>query len=480
MLTVRLFILLGVVSVIFGLAIACTVEPAATPSVPVASAITRAPAALPTTAPTPTPEPTPTPKPTATATTPPTPTPSPTDTPLPTTTPAPTVTPELTATPNPTIIPAPTPTIGQTNTGGKISGVVLSRDGEPLSGIGLWAWQGSRDNSGFAETDGEGTFEIEVPAGSFTIDVYAGAGCSFVGWYNLGSITTIQEEAQRIVLTDQDVEGVEIALPDHPVKLKHVAWCAPEPTPIVVTPPGIAGYDGCQVISPPDELGVDPFYAKYCDANGIPVLSSTNVPDLALLQAWNTIMNMLVTRPDLHEAIASNGVRFGVIGVDEVTTDMPEYADLYEAFPDTDWDVRARGLGPTRQRPLASSAEENLLCYADDVYLGESITVHEFAHAIDRMGLRSVEPDFGVKLDALYAEAMATGLWLDTYAAENAQEYWAEGVQSYFSTNLESQPGIHNHINTHDELLEYDPGLYELIAGVFKNLRWTPGCPESA
>ena len=62
----------------------------------------------------------------------------------------------------------------------------------------------------------------------------------------------------------------------------------------------ITGYDGCVVTNPPNDLSVDPFYTKYCPAGGIPVLSSEDVPDLALQVVWNTIMNMLSARPDIH------------------------------------------------------------------------------------------------------------------------------------------------------------------------------------
>ena len=104
--------------------------------------------------------------------------------------------------------------------------------------------------------------------------------------------------------------------------------------------------------------------------------------------------------------------------------------------------------------------------------------MHEFAHTIHTIGLRHVEPEFDERLDGLYAEAIAAGLWKDTYAATNALEYWAEGVQSYFDTNSEGQPGVHNFVNTHDELREYDPDLYDLIAEVFRDFRWTPTCPQ--
>ena len=245
------------------------------------------------------------------------------------------------------------------------------------------------------------------------------------------------------------------------------------------TPEEIVGYDGCEIGSPPPALNVDAFYAKYCDAGGIPVLSSANVPDLALQQAWNIIMNMLAARPDLHEMIAANGTLFGIIGVDEVTTDMPEYRDLNELWPETNWDARTRGLGATTFKRLSSAAEENLLCYSRDIYWGENITVHEFAHTIHTMGLEFIERDFNSRLAALYNEAKAVGLWTNTYAGSNVEEYWAEGVQSYFNSNLQAYPanGVHNYVDTREELQEYDVGLYDLIATVFPTYVWTPACP---
>ena len=65
--------------------------------------------------------------------------------------------------------------------------------------------------------------------------------------------------------------------------------------------------------------------------------------------------------------------------------------------------------------------------------------------------------------------AMDNGLWHQTYAATNYQEYFAEGVQSWFNVNKEADPpnGIHNFVNIRDELKAYDPVLYELISRYF-------------
>lgn len=224
--------------------------------------------------------------------------------------------------------------------------------------------------------------------------------------------------------------------------------------------------DPTEVTAPPAGLGLDPFYKKYVDANGLPVVSSGKVADKALMNAKATILQMVKNIPDAFKKIIENKVRVGIIGVDERTTEMPEYRDLYTAFPGTDWDQRARGFGATHERPLSSVGEENITCMsARDRWRGEDIFTHEFAHTIHLMGLRYTDPGFDPALLAAYNNAKAKDLWTNTYAITNEMEYWAEGVQCWFNNNLEAIPtnGIHNHVNTRQELLTYDETLYNLI-----------------
>lgn len=214
----------------------------------------------------------------------------------------------------------------------------------------------------------------------------------------------------------------------------------------------------------------DPFYAKMVDAGGIPILSSANVGDRALIAAKEIVLGMLEGRDDLRDEMIRNGARVAIIGVDELTTDMPEHRLLYEQYPGTDWDTRARGLGATKHIPLTSVGEENVLGLQGDRYAGESILIHEFAHSILNIGIESLDPSFRVVLDKRYRAAMEQGLWSNTYAATDRGEYWAEGVQSYFDAEREATPanGIHNHVNTRKELAEYDPGLHDLIQREFR------------
>jgi hypothetical protein len=238
---------------------------------------------------------------------------------------------------------------------------------------------------------------------------------------------------------------------------------------------------GCDapITAPPAALGLAPFYTKYLDATGLPVASSGKTSDAALRKACQIATKMLAFRADVRAAMKSKRARLAVMARAEVTTDVPEHADLYQAFPGTDWNVRARGLGGTVARPATSCAEENLLCDTKDPYVGESILVHELAHGIVNLGVTFADTTFQGRLDTAFKNAIAAGKWKDTYAGSNVEEYFAEGVQSYFDTNLQASPpnGIHNDVNTRAELLAYDPALHALVAEVFGPDVWTPKCP---
>lgn len=217
---------------------------------------------------------------------------------------------------------------------------------------------------------------------------------------------------------------------------------------------------------PPAALGLSPFYEKHLDLRGLPIVSSARVPDEALIRARDTVRRMTSKRPEIVPELARRGVRVAIMAKTELTTEIPEHADL---TPKDYWDRRARGLGATPSRPAVSGAEENLLRYLDDRYRGEDIFLHEFAHTIHVMALRTLEPGFETELKRLYPAARAKGLWEKTYAATNAGEYFAEGVQSWFDANRQADPpdGVHNHVDTRAELRAYDPDLAAFLARFF-------------
>jgi len=229
---------------------------------------------------------------------------------------------------------------------------------------------------------------------------------------------------------------------------------------------------------PPRTWNLSAFYTQHISARGVPIVGSSQVAPAALYEAFYLINALLFRRPDIRRVIIQSRVRCAVMAAAELTTQIPEHADL---IPASVWDRRARGLGATPTRPAVSCGEENLLHYPGDPYVGESILIHEFAHVIHLFGLRTLDSDFDRRLHRSYRRAIRQGLWRGTYAGSCPEEYWAEGVQSWFDANQPADPS-HNGINTRERLEDYDPTLADLIAGVFRSRTWRyrPPCERPA
>ncbi|WP_205569492.1 hypothetical protein [Arachidicoccus soli] len=235
----------------------------------------------------------------------------------------------------------------------------------------------------------------------------------------------------------------------------------------------------------PDSLHLDPFYQKYADAFGIPIVSSSKVPDAALLVAKDIVNYMLSGRPDIRREMVKEGARVMVEAQSEMETDLPEHRNWKKPTKDdprlvpeeredydkpggigsmTDrqyWNQRARGMGGLH----TSCAEENLLGYPGTRYYGENIFVHEFSHNI--LGtIERLNKAFYDSVDAAYHRAKQTGKYKGQYALTTVQEYWAEGTQWWFWSNIEFyDKGIR--IQSPSDLKNYDPDLYNLLAKVY-------------
>ena len=225
----------------------------------------------------------------------------------------------------------------------------------------------------------------------------------------------------------------------------------------------------CIVTTPPDSLHYDEFYKKYVDVNGIPLISSWRVPDSAFVAAHRTLYAMTSMLPEaVLDSMVARGTRVAIMARYEGTTDIPEHHHLVN---DTalNWDLRARGLGGDLELPLTSCAEENVLAYQIDKYHAEDILIHEFAHSIHLIGLMLAVPDFDSRLKQCYENAKAKGILDNTYRITDKEEYMAEAVQDWFNVNAEMPhtDGKHNWCNTREELEEYDPDLYHLLAEYF-------------
>jgi hypothetical protein len=100
---------------------------------------------------------------------------------------------------------------------------------------------------------------------------------------------------------------------------------------------------------------------------------------------------------------------------------------------------------------------ENLLAVPGSRYFGENILVHEFSHTV-LDAIQAVDPALSGEIEAAYAAALKAGRWKGDYAAVTLTEYWAEGTQFWFNTNMLARLD-EGPLLSHRDLVRYDPLL---------------------
>ncbi|MDD9972579.1 MAG: dockerin type I domain-containing protein [Candidatus Poribacteria bacterium] len=214
-----------------------------------------------------------------------------------------------------------------------------------------------------------------------------------------------------------------------------------------------------------DFYELDPYYEQWINVGGLPVIASAKVNPYAVKEAAWIIEKMIGHRPEVLRAMVNNKARFSVIPYTEIITEIPEYRS--DALPDflVYW---GRGAGGTEGATVTSS-EENILSYlgGGSTY---NVMIHEFAHGIHLLGLKTLDPTFDERLRMTYEAAMKTGLWKGTYASSDRREYWAEGTQAWFHPN--GAGSFYRFGNTRQALKAYDPDLAALLTEIYGDAEW--------
>jgi hypothetical protein len=210
------------------------------------------------------------------------------------------------------------------------------------------------------------------------------------------------------------------------------------------------------------------FYSKYLDCDGIPIRSSDVVDDKALYLASGKLKTMLSQAGAVKANLKRAGAELHIIGKNQQTSDLPEWADLKGVkYVDngivTDIDKRTRGFGTL----YASCGEENLLKLSNDRYAGSDICVHEFSHTLMEYGLDDL---IRGKIRIQYDKAVKAGLWKGAYAATNPQEYWAELSMWYFGSHGDFLIGTQTPSPGQESLSKYDRSGYLLLDSIYRGL----------
>ena len=259
----------------------------------------------------------------------------------------------------------------------------------------------------------------------------------------------------------------------------------PTPTPTfspTLTPtstPTPTALPAAQLPPPPSSLDLDPYYRKYLDAGGIPVVASSDVDDLHLYHARDIIDAMLSNRPDLRATMVDNRFRVVIYKHDGCRGpyQTPELRDDLPPGRCT------RDVGTATIRWLRNRFTGEVLLIIDVVGVAPAVRppfcnfvfIHEFAHMVHfalaiETALSGNRPLFDSPFDSrlrnLYNAAISAGLYPDAYASTDYKEYWAESVTYWFLPDM-----LTGEVRTRASvslLADYDPGAAALVAEIFR------------
>ena len=197
-----------------------------------------------------------------------------------------------------------------------------------------------------------------------------------------------------------------------------------------------ANFSGSQFPPPPPSLGVDSFYHKYADANGVAVVAPWHVPDSYLIRGQGVITGMFTSRSDLLENLAAEHSKVAI-------------------------EPGIRGLAIRDSVGWwAYTPQHDTYCHT---------MVHEIAHLVHY--LLEDEP-FDDRLLTMYEDALDAGLWAGVYASTNYKEYWGQGV------SFQLTDAYQNRYHSSVTLAEYDADLAALVDEVFGTTTLPASCDE--
>lgn len=233
------------------------------------------------------------------------------------------------------------------------------------------------------------------------------------------------------------------------------------------------GFETCDIIAPPSEVELSSYYTKFTNCTGIPVIGNSEVPEEAFDVANQTIDFLLQGLNEVRDNLIERGEYYILVPPGGNPRDVPEFANAPgQVNSGIYWDDPRCG---------ASSAA-GLLCMVEDNPDGHAnVFVHEMGHMISISGLAEVESGFDQEWTQAYNNAVSSGLWDNTYAQTNKQEYFSVCLQTYYEVGYPfvteiNGDGNWNSIVTRSQFAQYDPTMYAIIDSRFNSSLNVPGC----
>lgn len=187
---------------------------------------------------------------------------------------------------------------------------------------------------------------------------------------------------------------------------------------------------------PPPSFRTGPSVDKYVDIEGVAVIAPWHVHNSFLIRAQGVVIGMFLSRTDLLEDLVARRTKVAI-------------------------KTATRGLAIRgRVGWWAYTPQHDTYCH---------VMVHEIAHLVHFL-FEDEENPFDLRIQTMYEDALAAGLWESTYAASDHYEYFAEGVNFQITDEYESRYS--------STLAEYDPNLAALVDEVFGTTTLPASCDE--
>lgn len=216
----------------------------------------------------------------------------------------------------------------------------------------------------------------------------------------------------------------------------------------------------------------DPYYKNFhTSASGLVIKGPEDATMPMLELAGKIVDTMLAKHPeiskvltDIHSDVALNGLKEDIFGLPEVR--MGQRCILR----------RVGGFGGAEDNPTSCMYANNIIRLRtgrySTCYPNELILCHELAHAIHLIGMRRLEDQtLWRRVQATYDHAMKAGLWPNSYASSNCEEYFATITTCWYDVFQEGVDGmwdgVRGPVNTREELAEYDPEACALMEEVY-------------
>ncbi len=182
----------------------------------------------------------------------------------------------------------------------------------------------------------------------------------------------------------------------------------------------------------------DSFFKKGILVEDILIATSDRVSDYACREAayqFEKIMKSI--REDIAARIRQKGVLCILVGHDELTSEIPQFATEKTGDELDFYNWRQRGFLTWKSgTPTVLFAEEDVLEYEGGMQK-ESILIHEFGHVVQGVGF---DKELQERVTAAFKNAKAEGLWNDGCAAQRFRRVKSEKPVSLVDALVKAFP----------------------------------------